>query len=94
MPALKQGQIWFLMHFNGNTLANFIFQLLFKQVIIYLDQTSKINMSHDKNACHGIIKQKKNSSKGEHSGLVVECLTRDRGAAGSSLTGVTVRCGP
>ena len=26
----------------------------------------------------------------ERSGLVVECLTRDRGAAGSSLTGVTV----
>ena len=25
----------------------------------------------------------------EHSGSVVECLTRDRGAAGSSLTGVT-----
>ena len=25
----------------------------------------------------------------ERSGLVVECLTRDRGAAGSSLTGVT-----
>ena len=26
---------------------------------------------------------------GERSGSVVECLTRDRGAAGSSLTGVT-----
>ena len=26
----------------------------------------------------------------ERSGLVVECLTQDRGAAGSSLTGVTV----
>ena len=26
---------------------------------------------------------------GEPSGSVVECLTRDRGAAGSSLTGVT-----
>ena len=25
----------------------------------------------------------------ERSGLVVECLTRDRGAAGSSLTSVT-----
>ena len=25
-------------------------------------------------------------------GSVVECLTRDRGAAGSSLTGVTVLC--
>ena len=25
----------------------------------------------------------------EHSGSVVECFTRDRGAAGSSLTGVT-----
>ena len=25
----------------------------------------------------------------EHSGSVVECLTRDRGAEGSSLTGVT-----
>ena len=28
----------------------------------------------------------------EHSGSVVECLTRDRGAAGSSLTRVTVLC--
>ena len=28
----------------------------------------------------------------EHSGSVVECLTRDRGAAGSSLTGVSVLC--
>ena len=28
----------------------------------------------------------------EHSGSVVECLTRERGAAGSSLTGVTVLC--
>ena len=29
---------------------------------------------------------------GEHSGSVVECLTRDQGAAGSSLTGVAVLC--
>ena len=28
----------------------------------------------------------------EHSGSAVECLTRDRRAAGSSLTGVTVLC--
>ena len=28
----------------------------------------------------------------EHSGSVVECLTRDRGATGSSLTGVTALC--
>ena len=28
----------------------------------------------------------------EHSGSVVECLTRDRGAVGSSLTGVTALC--
>ena len=28
----------------------------------------------------------------ERSGLVVECLTRDRRAAGSSLTGVTALC--
>ena len=27
---------------------------------------------------------------GEHSGSVVECLTRDQEVAGSSLTGVTV----
>ena len=27
----------------------------------------------------------------ERIGLVVECLTRDRGAAGSSLTGVTAQ---
>ena len=29
---------------------------------------------------------------GERSGSVEECLTRDRRAAGSSLTGVTVLC--
>ena len=29
---------------------------------------------------------------GERSGSVVECLTRDLGAAGWSLTGVTVLC--
>ena len=29
---------------------------------------------------------------GERSGSVVECLTRDRRAAGSSLTGVTASC--
>ena len=28
----------------------------------------------------------------ERSGSVVECLTRDRGAVGSSLTGVTALC--
>ena len=28
----------------------------------------------------------------EHSGSVVECLTRDRGFAGSSLIGVTALC--
>ena len=28
----------------------------------------------------------------EHSGSVVECLTRDRVAAGSSLTGITALC--
>ena len=28
----------------------------------------------------------------EHSGSVVECLTQDRGIAGSSLTGVTALC--
>ena len=32
------------------------------------------------------------SRQGERSGSVVECLTRDRGVAGSSLTGVTVLC--
>ena len=31
-----------------------------------------------------------NRLKGERSGAVVECLTRDRGATGSSLTGLSV----
>ena len=30
--------------------------------------------------------------KSERSGSVVECLTRDRGAQGSSLTGITMFC--
>ena len=33
-----------------------------------------------------------NKRFGERSGSVVEYLTRDQGAAGSSLTGVTVLC--
>ena len=32
------------------------------------------------------------STSGEHSGSVVERLTQDREAAGSSLTGVTALC--
>ena len=34
----------------------------------------------------------KSKPEWERSGSVVECLTRDRGAAGSSLTGVTALC--
>ena len=37
-------------------------------------------------------KHKNKHNKWEHSGSVVECLTRDREAAGSSLTGVTALC--
>ena len=33
-----------------------------------------------------------NKLRRERSGSVVECLTRDRRAAGSSLTGVTALC--
>ena len=33
-----------------------------------------------------------NNVLGERSGSVVECFTRDRGAMGSSLTGVTALC--
>ena len=36
-----------------------------------------------------LVSQKENQISWERSGSVVECLTRDRGAAGSSLTGVT-----
>ena len=31
-------------------------------------------------------------SLSEHSGSVVECLTRDRGAADSSFTGISAMC--
>ena len=34
----------------------------------------------------------KHGRLGEHNGAVVECLTRDRGAVGSSLTGITMLC--
>ena len=37
------------------------------------------------------IVQIKRSNR-EHNGSVVECSTRDRGAAGLSLTGITVLC--
>ena len=36
-----------------------------------------------------VSKRSRNTESGERSGSVVECLTRDRRAAGSSLTGVT-----
>ena len=38
------------------------------------------------------IDQKVQLGQRERSGSVVECLTRDQRAAGSSLTGVTVLC--
>ena len=38
---------------------------------------------------HAAIFQNCTSGSREHIGPVVECLTRDRGAVGSSLTGVT-----
>ena len=50
------------------------------------------------NRSYCLIKQKQSSEKDIHtcdrecSGSVVECLTRDRGAAGGSLTGVTAFC--
>ena len=37
-----------------------------------------------------VWREKKNVT--ERSGSVVECLTQDRGAAGSNLTSVTVLC--
>ena len=39
-----------------------------------------------------IVKNGSRCVNGEHNGSVVECLTRDRGAACSSLTGVTALC--
>ena len=42
--------------------------------------------------CHLSITICLRLAKGERSGSVVECLTRDRRAAGSSLTGVTALC--
>ena len=39
-----------------------------------------------------MILQKTKSNNWERSGSVVECLTRDRGAAGSSLIGNTALC--
>ena len=42
--------------------------------------------------CHSLNCIYSKSCKWERSGSVVECLTRDRRAAGSSLTGVTALC--
>ena len=39
-----------------------------------------------------LFKGQSPSVKRERSGFVVECLTRDRRAAGSSVTGVTALC--
>ena len=39
-----------------------------------------------------VIVVRGNEPRRERSGSVVECLTRDRGAPGSSLTGVTALC--
>ena len=41
---------------------------------------------------HSRVHQHASRERRERSGSVVECLTRDRRAAGSSLTGVTVLC--
>ena len=41
---------------------------------------------------YGNINKKSESLRWERSGSVVECLTRDLRATGSSLTGVTVLC--
>ena len=60
----------------------------------------KKGMAHRKRAWHSknrawhsaMLKGPRGNTKGrdrERSGSVVECLTQDRGAAGSSLTGVT-----
>ena len=41
-----------------------------------------------------VIVVRENEPRRERSGSVVECLTRDRGAVGSSLTGVTRKTRP
>ena len=51
----------------------------------YTDQSKHVNMATN---IYSTIQNHKEQI-GERSGSVVECLTRDRRAAGSSLTGVT-----
>ena len=53
------------------------------------DECSGYGMDHAWVTEDGILQT---MLKLEHSGSAVECLTRDRGTAGSSLTGVTVLC--
>ena len=63
-----------------------------QNVIVYVDTREKVestpffpsDMMHIHFATHKVAR--------ERSGSVVECLTRDRRAAGSSLTGVTALC--
>ena len=57
-----------------------IFQGGIRPPFLSLERCMNCNVTKSRHACR------------EGSDSVVECLTRDRGAAGSSLTGVTVLC--
>ena len=55
-----------------------------------MPQTGKDSVN---TSCTEVLEGRKQHLNGwERSGSVVECLTRDRGAAGSSLTGFTALC--
>ena len=68
-----------------------MFVLLYKELEIALTINSHYSKHALMNKCPENIKVCRMSAYGkwERSGSVVECLTRDRRAAGSSLTGVT-----
>ena len=56
------------------------------EAVVTNDESSNLQLANI------LFESHRQGSNGERSGSVVECLARDRRAAGSSLTGVTALC--
>ena len=69
---------------------NFFFQ---NSILSFENSVDPDQQAADKDPLFlAILSHRSSSIVWEHSGSVVECLTPDRGAVGSSLKGVTVLC--
>ena len=82
---------------KGLTFCRSIYVKKFMKLLAFIfEQTSYIIIIklhvNGLEVMHGDIDSVTTGQTRERSASVVECLTRDRGAAGSSLTGVTALC--